>query len=191
MIARLPRQLAHDGCLLQERIYRRVFGLRPVGDLIYLGRAHYRGPHKVLSDHTRINRGDPLGILHVDNLRLAAIERRPGSPRHRAFVFVRLLRSSLALLAARIHIDPDLQDLVVFRGITWMPSRGRHLGFETEPLPTSLRTRWLTFHFRLMLYAFYAEAAPGQVGSLQPHVYWLTRRQLTARYSPEAECGKQ
>jgi hypothetical protein len=189
VIDRLPWQLAHGGCLLQERVYRRVFGLRAIGELIYLGRARYRGPGKVFADLTRIEPGDPLGIIHVDNLRLAAIERQPGSPRHRAFVFIRLLRNSLALLAQRIRVDPELEDLAGFRGITWMPSRGRHLGFETEPLPSNLRTRWLKLHFRLLLYAFDREAAPHQAVNLQPHIYWLTRRQLIERHALGATSG--
>jgi hypothetical protein len=184
VITHLPWRIVYGGYLFQEQVYRRVFGLRAMGELIYLGRASYRGPSKILSDDTRINPGDPLGILHFDNLRLAAIERQPGSPRHRAFVFLRLLRNSLAQLAKCIHSDPELKDLAGFRGVTWMPSRGRHLGFETEPLPPSLRARWLKLHFRLMLHAFYPEGALDRVG--QPHIYWLTRRQLIHRHASGA-----
>ncbi len=186
LIARLPWRLVHGGCLIQERIYRRLFGLRAVGELIYLGRGRYRGPGKVLADRTRINPGDPVGILHFDNLRLAAIEKQPGSQRHRGFVFMRLLRASLALLAERVQTEPVLEDLASFRGVTWLPPHGRHLGFEVETLPAGLHARWLKLHFRLMLYAFYPESAARQHRSLKPHVYWLTRRQLLARYAPPA-----
>jgi hypothetical protein len=179
--------LARGGCLLQERIYRRIFGLEAVGELIYLGRTRYRGPTKLLADRTRIQPGDALGILHFDNLRLAAIERRPNSPRHRAFVFLRLLRDSLALLSQRVTDDPMLKDLAGFRGITWMPSRGRHLGFETEPLPPGLRSHWLKLHFRLILRVFYPETPTQRVQ--QPHIYWLTRQQLLKRYAPGATSG--
>ncbi len=180
-MTRLPSWLLHRGCLLEERIYRRIFKLRPVGDLIYLGRGKYQGPKKVLADDTRINPGDPLGILHFDNLRLAAIERRPEAATHRAFVFIKLLRDSLILLAQHAQNDPEFKDLAGFRGTTWMPARGRHLGFETEPLPHGLRSRLLKLHFRLMLRAFYPETTAKRVQ--QPHVYWLTRRQLLNRFA--------
>ncbi|MGH8501404.1 MAG: YkoP family protein [Gammaproteobacteria bacterium] len=185
VIARLPWRVVHAGYLFQERLYRRVFGLRAVGDLIYLGRTRYRGAGKLLADDTRIDPGDPLGVIHFDNLRLAAIERQPGNPRHREFVFLRLLRSSLAALAQRLRVDPELDDLAGFRGVTWMPARGRHLGFETEPMPAGMRTRWLKLHFRLMLYAFYPEKTR-QAVDFKPHVYWLTRKQLLQRFAPTA-----
>jgi hypothetical protein len=183
-LARLPWRSVRAGYLLQERIYRRILGLQPVGELIYVGRTHYHGPGKILADRTRISAGDPLGTIHLDNLRLAAIEHRPDSQSHE-FAFIRLLRSSLVLLAQRVQADPGLKDLVGFRGVTWIPSRGRHLGFETEPLAAGLRARWLRLHFRVMLYALRPETKRSPDG-LQPHVYWLTRRQLLNRYARKA-----
>jgi hypothetical protein len=189
LIARLPWWLVHRGYLLQERIYRYLFGLSAVGELIYLGRARYRGPSKVLADRTCIDPGDPLGTLHFNNLRLMALERQPGSEWHRALVFRRLLRDSLVVLARRVHVDPELKDLAGFRGITWMPAHGQYFGFETEPLPSGLRARCLNLHFRLMLDAFYPEATTRPAGHLQPQVYWLTRRQLISRYVSKASSG--
>lgn len=179
-VTQLPWRLLHRGCLLEERVYRRVYRLRAVGELIHLGHARYHGPGRVLADRTRIHPGDRLGILHFDNQRLADIERRPGNPRHRAFVFLRLLRDSLTVLAHHVQAEPELDSLAGFRGVTWMPSRGRHLGFETEPLPSGLRSRWLNLHFRIILRAFYPETASER--AQQPYIYWLTRRQLLARF---------
>jgi len=183
LVAKLLWRAVHGGYLLQERLYRRVFGLRAVGELIYLGRTRYRGATRLLSDDTRIAPGDALGVIHFDNLRLAAIEVEPGNPRHREVVFLRLLRNSLSALAQKVCADSELADLTTFRGITWMPARGRHLGFETEPMPPGLRTRWLKLHFCLMLYAFYPEATR-PAGDLKPYVYWLTRRQLLQHFAP-------
>jgi hypothetical protein len=59
VITHLPWRIVYGGYLFQEQVYRRVFGLRAMGELIYLGRASYRGPSKILSDDTRINAGDP------------------------------------------------------------------------------------------------------------------------------------
>jgi hypothetical protein len=179
----LSSRLLYRGCLLEERAYRRIYRLHAVGELIHLGRARYEGPGRVLADCTRINPGDMLGILHFDNQRLAAIERRPDSPRHRAFVFLRLLRDSLTALAQRVRVDPELKDLASFRGVTWMPGRGRHLGFETEPLPKGLRSSLMRLHFRLILRAFYPETAIQR--AQQPYIYWLTRRQLMERFGRE------
>ncbi|HEX2237624.1 MAG TPA: hypothetical protein VHJ19_04545 [Gammaproteobacteria bacterium] len=183
LITHLPWRLVYGGYLLQHRIYRHVHRLQAVGELIYLGRTCYRGPSKVLSDRTRINPGDPLGIIHFDNHRLAKIEHQPGSVGHRAIVFRRLLYCSLVTLAQRVQTDSELKDIAAFRGITWMPTGGRLFGFEAEPLPSGLRARWLQLHFRLMLHAFYPEGAAGRVG--QPFIYWLTRRQLLDRHAPD------
>jgi hypothetical protein len=186
-MTRLSWRLLYSAYLLEERIYRRVFKLRAVGDLIYLGRTSYQGPGKVLSDDTRINPGDPVGVLHFDNPRLAAIERRPGSAGHRAIVFLRLLRDSLTMLAQLAQNDPELKDLAGFRGTTWMPRGGRHLGFEIEPLPPGLRSRLLKLHFQLMLRAFYPETTSQRAQC--PYVYWLTRRQLLDRFADASAAG--
>lgn len=183
-VTRLPWRLLHGGCLLEERVYHRVYRLRAMGDLIHLGLASYHGPARILADRTRINPGDRLGILHFDNQRLADIEQHPGSPRHRAFVFLRMLRDSLTVLAHHARAEPEIERLAVFRGVTWMPSRGRHLGFETEPLPSGLHSRWLKLHFRIILRAFYPETASER--AQQPYIYWLTRRQLLARFGKAA-----
>jgi hypothetical protein len=79
-------------------LYRRRLGLTPVGPLLFLGVEPLHAPALELADGTRLPRGTPIGQLHFNNARAAAI---PAANRLQNGVrFARLLRHSLAELAA-------------------------------------------------------------------------------------------
>jgi hypothetical protein len=176
------RQPLRRAVSLGELGYRRYFRLQAVGPMLYLGQTTHRGPARVLADGTSLNPGDSLGILHFNNARIADLHRPHVNP---GFVFTRLLRSSLAILAQRAQSDPVLRPVVAFRGVTWIPPHGQRIGFEVEPLPDGLRTRWLQWHFHLLLYVFAPEINPGTARRLRPYVFWLTRRQLIRHFAVE------
>lgn len=176
------RQLLRRGVLLGELGYRRYFRLQAVGPVLYLGQGAHRGPCRALADGTSLSPGDPLGILHFNNARIADLHRPHANP---GFAFARLLWRSLRILAQQAQSDPVLRQVVAFRGVTWIPPHGQRVGFEVEPLPDGLRTRWLQWHFRLLLYVFAPEINPGTARRLRPYVFWLTRRQLIRHFAVE------
>jgi hypothetical protein len=93
------------------------------------------------------------------------------------------MRLSLRQLAERAQSDPQLSDIRVFEGVTWIPEHGKVVGFVSKPLPRSLRRWLLAAHFRLLLWAFAPAAATRATGCSEPRVYWLTRTSLVANMS--------
>jgi hypothetical protein len=155
-----------------DALYRALFRLRAVGPMLLVGRARYRGAARDFPDGSRLETGDTVGTLHFDNARIAGA----GSG------FRRLLRASLEELARLAAQDPVLRQVGVYRGVTWLRPHGRRYGFVAEPLPGGPARRLLQAHFRLLLRAF----LPREAGSaIQPHVFWLTRRQLERHFGGE------
>jgi hypothetical protein len=160
--------------------YRHALRLRPVGTLLFIQPTRYRGPARALGD-TRLEPGDAIGVIHFNN---QALERAQSvrNARHGGFVFARLLIEALQLLAERVREDPELAAVNGFHGITWIPPHGRKVGFVAEPLPDTWRTRWLSFYFRMLLFAFNPSTAATMGKQLRPYEWWLSRDDLLAYF---------
>jgi hypothetical protein len=179
MSERLHR-LVQAGFCLYEMAYRRVRRLEAVGPMLFVGQTSYRGPSRILFDQTRLEPGDLLGTLHLNNACITELHRLEAGA---AFAFTRLLRASLGMLAQRAENDPAWRKVAVFRGITWFPPLGQQVGFVVEPLPDGLKARFLEWHFRLLLYVFHPRNSSKGERRIQTHVFWLTRRQLLQHFA--------
>lgn len=158
--------------------YSKRHRLHALGPVLYVGRSLYRGPDVMFEDGTALHDNDPVGRLHFNNASIAALGE--GSLHATGLRFAKLMRLSLFRLAECARSDPRFNDIGVFQGVTWIPEHGGVVGFVSKPLPRSWRTRLLSLHFRLLLWAF-APAARTRAGSAaEPRVYWLTRRALAS-----------
>jgi hypothetical protein len=129
------------------------------------------------SDGTELQPGAFIGTLHFNNARLGQIA---NPDRHRTgFEFARLMRASLTLLAERTRTNEVFGDVQVYQGITWVRSHGERVGFQSTPLPEGLRKRLLSWHFRLITWAFSPAASSTQ---WEPRFYWLTRDELLRNF---------
>ena len=173
---RRVRNLARASLMWVDRIYRRRHQLRPVGPVLYVGRARYPGPAMTFADGTRLAPGDEYGALHFDNSRIASLGE--GSRIRTGVRFARLLRDSLAHLAEATRDDPALRDLPAFHGVTWIRDHGRQVGFLSEPLPAGLRRRLLSAHFRMMRWVFAPSLRTSVADAPEPRRFWLTRSDL-------------
>jgi len=177
---RQPRALARNVLDVVDEIYRRRHRLRPVGPMLYVARARYRGPHRQFADGTRLAPGDTYGELHFDNSRIAALGE--GSRSRTGVRIGRLLRDSFATLAEASSADPGLRDLDSFHGVTWLREHGGRVGFVSEPLPDGLRRRLLALHFRLLRWVFAPSLHTGVRDTPAPRSFWLTRNELLANF---------
>lgn len=176
MLSLLFRQL--------EKRYRRVRRLRPLGPVLLLGCESYRGEPRSFADGTQLLSEQSMGVLHFNNLRIAAIEK--GS-RHRVGVrFARLFRRSLQVLAARALSDPALRDVMVFQGMTWLRVHGHKVGFISEPVTGRWQRWWLSVWFTVLSRRFspVRDAAPLSSG---PRRFWLTRSALLKHFGPPVQ----
>ena len=174
------RRLAQRCLRAADALYHARHRLRPVGEVLYVGRARYRGPVMEFPDGTRLAPGDFIGTLHFNNARFLKIE--AGSPERASLQFARLMLQSMGTLADRARLDPLLADLPAFQGISWFKPHGRRVGFITAPFPDGLRKRIITAYFRLLVWAFAPAARTRAAARPTPTVYWLTREQLLGHH---------
>ena len=159
-----------------DRWYYKRYRLRTLGPVLYLGIARYRGPEIRFDDGTVLRDNDPIGKLHFNNASIASLGE--GSMHRVGFRFAKLMRESLRQLANAAHNDPDLKDIAVFQGVTWIPAHGEVVGFVSTPMPKNWRARWLATHFRMLSWVFAPSARIRARGDTEPRLYWLTRAAL-------------
>lgn len=156
--------------------YYRRHRLRTLGPVLFLGHARYHGPVLRFDDGTVLQEDDPIGRLHFNNASIAALGE--GSMHRVGFRFAKLMRESLRQLAEVAQADPELRDVRVFQGVTWIPAHGEVVGFVSTPMPKNWRTRFLTAHFRMLSWVFAPAAKIRGRGNTEPRLYWLTREAL-------------
>jgi len=172
----LPYRYARKLLGLVDAWYFRRHRLRILGPVLYLGHARYRGPELRFEDGTLLRDNDPIGRLHFNNASIAALGE--GSMQRVGFRFAKLMRESLRRLAEAARSDPQLRDVHVFQGLTWIPAHGEVVGFVSTPLPPGWRTRLLAGHFRLLMRVFAPAARIRSRAEAEPRLYWLTRNAL-------------
>jgi hypothetical protein len=156
--------------------YYRRHRLRPLGPALHIGCSRYRGPDMQFADGTVLRDNDLVGTLHFNNASIAAIGE--GSLHRTGFRFARLMRQSLRTLAESAQTDPELRDVRVYYGISWLPEHGGVVGFESKPLPATFGSRVRTAYMRLLLWTFAPASRTRARAVVKPRAYWLTRATL-------------
>lgn len=156
--------------------YERKHRLRALGPVLRVGYVRYRGPRREFEDGTVLDDNELIGRLHFNNSSIANIG--DGSLHRTGFRFAKLMRESLRTLAEASQRDPELREIRVFHGVTWIPEHGNVVGFVSTPRPKTWRTRILAGYFKLLLWTFAPAARTRAVARAEPRDYWLTQRML-------------
>jgi hypothetical protein len=171
-----------------DALYRLQHRLRPVGPVLFVGKVRYTGPVKAFADGTQLRPGDPLGTLHFNNARIAALNAE--SPTAIAFSFMRLLRVSLRTLVELGRDDGPFGDVTVFQGIGWW-RQGEKAGFVSEPHPEGRRKRFLALHIGLLVWAFAPSTSTAIAARPEPRISWITRKTLIRRFGSAEETNRE
>jgi hypothetical protein len=170
-----------------DRLYQRRFALRAVGSALYLGVAPYRGEPVHFRDGTGLVAGELIGTLHFNNANALAAGERAQNNDLAGVRFVQLLRDSLIALAESVRGNPDwLANVNVFHGVTWVPPAGGKYGFQSEEYPAGIKRRWLSLHFRLLMWTFAPSARTRATAIASPRVFWITRGELLENFGPNS-----
>lgn len=180
----LLRPLVRRGLVGVDRLYHRARDLEPVGPLLYLHVTKLEGVQLMMSDGSLVQPGAAIGRLHINNVCAASL--RAGGRLEAGIRFARLLRKSLTELAARAGSDSRIANLHFFEGVTWFRPHGSAVGFDTEPFPAGLACRWMSHHFRLLIWAFAPAAHEAAMSEVEPRVFRITRRALIENFGSTA-----
>lgn len=182
---RRARPLYRWAVVFYDRAYRWVHGLdRATAEIGSAFRLEIRRSRRAreLLDGTRIRRGDRIGILHLNNERIAALHGNGLSPLAVGLEFRRQLVASLQTLAALAESGP-LTDVQAFAATTIFHQGLARLGFEQEPHGPAW-PRLVAAYQRALL----ASVHPAGPLRLQRTTYhrarrlWISRSALGKRY---------
>ncbi|CAI6049040.1 YkoP family protein [Cohnella sp. JJ-181] len=141
--------------LLWERIVWIGMEWRSEGKLDYgickLLIKRHAGEPIVCADGTRIEAGDRIGELHLDNRRMLELSGEVGADRA-ALKTARLARASLRRIAEAMESDPRLGRVKGLLGTTLLHRGLVHgLGFELRPMPSRRMERWTAAYLQTLL----------------------------------------
>jgi hypothetical protein len=173
---------------LYDRMYRLVNGLdraeARVGPALRVGlRRSWR--RAILADGTVIARGDLVGVIHLDNERLAAIHADGLAPAAAGLEFRRRFMASLHELAGLAGPGGPLARARAFTAITIFVGL-RRLGFAAEP---GARGSALVGAYQRLLLAALHPAGRHRRGAPpggRAERLWISRDGLLARFGPPA-----
>ncbi|HEX6140471.1 MAG TPA: hypothetical protein VF013_08440 [Candidatus Limnocylindria bacterium] len=163
-----------------ERVDRGLRHIRPVqpGGILGLERRRHRGARVVLTDGTEVRRGDPVGVVHLDNALVAA----RGRSGWQTDSYGRSL-ADLAALAAQHAALSAAERPVAYTGVTLLAAFARRAGFEVRARSRSWRVRLDDWYLRSLLarWAGRERLARGH-RPLATREVWLSGTALLGRY---------
>lgn len=174
------------GVLVYDRGYRLLHHLdTPASEVRPALRIEIRrcGRAKTLPDGTRLSRGDPIGVIHLNNARIAALHQDGLRPSAVGLEFRRQLLASLGALAALASPGRPLAAVPAFVATTIFHQLLARLGFEPES-DGRVWPRLVAVYQRALL----ASVHPAGSIRLRRSTYrrarrlWLSRTTLLARY---------
>jgi hypothetical protein len=173
--------------LLYDRAYRLVHGLdRPPAQVGPALSVEVRRSRRALTlpDGTPIASGERVGVLHLNNARIAAVHVNGRSPVAIGLEFRRWLLDSLRELAQLAAAGGPLADVRAFSAITTFHRGLARLGFRPER--DTIVWPGLTAAYQRTLMASLRPVGPLRfrpATHVRARRLWLTREELLSRYT--------
>jgi hypothetical protein len=173
--------------------YRGLHGLdRPeaqAGPVLRIERSHLRRALR-LADGTRLDRGSPIGVVHLNNARVLALHRDGLTPDRIGFEFRRLLLRSLRSMARQAADHGPRASLQAYSATTLFHHGLARLGFAQAPGDRSVWRALVSGYERSLLRCLHPAAARARRrGREEARRLWISRERLLVLYGrvPAAE----
>jgi hypothetical protein len=166
---------------LCEQLQKRFQPARSVAGskhrLLQLRVIRYAGPPVVLRDSTPVTRGAWLGEVHMDNLRMMAVQ-RSGSG------LLRATRDELTAIAR--WLDYSRSPIVALYGETLIGAAAERIGFECRARPMTFKARFDRGYFNGLLALYNPDGLErlkrGRTLRAPLQYVWMSRRELDKHY---------
>lgn len=165
-----------------EHLYARIRKVRRIDDknIFRLATANYHGPDLYNEKGERLaTKGDLVGELHLDNIRLQGLGSNVGKIGISALKHARL---SLPVLVRYIASSPEYKNIKVIVGVTLISRGVQGLGFSVQEYSNE-NAGFVGFMQRI-IYLIYNPA--GKHGSeklgFKPKVVWISKEKLFEKY---------
>jgi len=165
-----------------ERFYAKIFKIKRIDDhnLFRLALTRYQGPDlRAPNGETLATKGDLVGEIHFDNIRLQLIG---GDLKKSGVRALKMARSSLPVLAKYIAENPEFKNIRVYLGVTLINRGVKALGFNVEDYP-SRNGRFIAFMQKIIM-RIYHPAGNRDTKSLgdKPKIVWISKETLLEKY---------
>lgn len=182
--------------LLWDFLYRWGHGLTvpaaEVGPILRVQVKAYRGTPFTLADGTLIQRGDPIGDIHLNNERVVGLHENGTRSRWAGLASRRAFHASLVALAERALNAPQYRAVRGFTATTIFHQVTERMGFDVLPLPRPLTGRLVAAYQRCLLARFHplGKRRPGRPRFAEARKIWISREALLRRYAPERSSAR-
>jgi len=172
------------------KLFGRIRTLKAGGGGIMSFSLHrYKGPARVLNDGSQVRIGDTLIELHMNNdwfrRRRQLNLRISQSP----WEIISCFAQDLYLLARQV-VDGKFEGIVALRGVTFLYTGAKRLGFQVEELPDSLWKKGTRFYMAGLIRTYGLrtdERSRCRGKSIELKEIWLSKAALLSRYGPKHE----
>ena len=177
--------------------YRWLHGLTDpasaVGPVLRVRVTRHRGRPLILGDGTSIRRGDPIGDIHLDNERMAALHEGGRRSRWAGLAFRRAFHASLEALAEAVGNAPRYRGVTAFTATTIFHKGTDLMGFEIRPLSRRFAARLVAAYERSLISRFHplGRQRPGRFRFGEARQIWISREELIRRYAGERSSARE
>ena len=176
-----------------DRLLTLVGRIRPLkaddSGIIRFSLHRYKGPTRVLDDGSEVRIGDTLIELHMNNDWFKRRRKLNLSISKSPWEILNCFEEDLRFLARQV-VDGKFEGVTALRGVTFLHTGAKRLGFQVDKLPDSPWKKGTCFYMAglMRIYNLRADETPkrrGRSGELKE--IWLSKAALLSRYGPKHE----
>ena len=176
-----------------DRLLTLVGRIRPLkadhSSIIRFSLHRCKGPTRVLDDGSEVRIGDTLIELHMNSEWFKRRRKLNLSISKSPWEILNCFEEDLRFLAQQV-VDGKFEGVAALRGVTFLHTGAKRLGFQVDKLPDSPWKKGTCFYMAglMRIYNLRADETPKRRGwSGELKEIWLSKAALLSRYGPKDE----
>lgn len=184
------RKLLVSAWMLWERLFIKLFHITPVdpeNTFLQVRVTEYHGNQSItLNDGERLEKGDRIVELHLNNDMLFQLGKNSRSPVHLAIQMIRRTEQLLPQILHLLETDPLYRDVKGLYGISLIHRGPEQLGFTILDLPKGIFSFFTRFYLRILMAVIHPQGKDRlktKTDLLVPKIIAISRKELMNRYA--------